>query len=69
MGTVDLFPSFFPKKPLFLNGGRYIVVTKTVGRELHQCRKIITSYLKDASLLGASALFEKQYLPISIINN
>lgn len=31
--------------------------------------KIITSYLKDASLLGASALFEKQYLPISIINN
>lgn len=31
--------------------------------------KIITSYLKDASLLGASSLFEKQYLPISIINN
>ena len=29
---LTFFPSIFPIKPLFWNGGRYIVVTKSVGR-------------------------------------
>ena len=70
MGTVDLFPSFFPKKPLFLNGGRYIVVAKTVGRVLHQCRKRITSYLyiKIRSHFSLKRRMSWKFFPVLLIN-
>ena len=51
----DLFSSIFPIKPLFGNRGRYIVVTKSVGRMLCHCHKIL--FLVHSNTYLTNALF------------